>query len=189
MFRVSDWPGLSVAGSVAPDTENPAPLTCAEFTVKGAEPVELNVIDCAAGVFTTTLPNPIDVAFKLSAAVAAFSCSEVALEVLPAVAVSVTVCVLLTEAALAVNVATVAVAGTVIEDGTVTELLLLARLTLRPPVGAAPDRLTVQASASDPVMEVPLQETALTVGATVVPAPLMLIVAAAALLVIVTVPV
>jgi len=39
--------------------------------------------------------------------------------------------------------------------------------TLTPPVGAEPVKLTVQASASDPVIEVLLHETALTVGATV----------------------
>jgi hypothetical protein len=83
----------------------------------------------------------------------------------------------------------VAVAGTVTEPGTATELLLLARLTVRPPVGAAPDRLTVHTSASDPVIEVLLQETALTVGITAMPAPPMLTVAVGALLVIVTMPV
>jgi hypothetical protein len=71
----------------------------------------------------------------------------------------------------------------------VTELLPLARLTFMPPVGATPERLTVHASASDPVMEVLLQETAFTVGVTATPAPLMLIAAVGALLVIVTVPV
>jgi hypothetical protein len=95
----------------------------------------------------------------------------------------------LTEVTFAVNTAVVAPAGTVTEAGTVTAVLLLARLTLVPPVSAEPDKLTVQVSASDPVMEELLQDTALTVGATAVPAPLILIVAAGALLAIVTVPV
>ena len=51
-----------------------------------------------------------------------------------------------------------------------------------PPLGAEPDRLTVQESPSAPVMEVLLQEIALTVGATAVPVPLRLTVTAGALL-------
>src|SRR5579863_1786205 len=183
--RVSDCPGLSVTGSEAPETEKFAPLTAAELTVTEAVPVELNVIGCATGVFTTAVPNPIDVAFSVRAAEAALSCSERVLEVLPPVAVRITDCAALTAAVFAVNVAFVAVAGTITEPGTVTELLLLARLTFTPPVGAAPDRLTVHGSASDPVMEVLLQETALTVGITAMPAPLMRTVAVGALLVIV----
>jgi hypothetical protein len=71
----------------------------------------------------------------------------------------------------------------------VTALLLLARLTVSPPLGAAPDMLTVQVSESDPVMEVLVHETALTVGATAMPAPLMFTVAAGALLVMAAMPV
>ena len=186
---VSDCPGLSVAGSEAPDTEKSVPLTAAELTVREAVPVELNVIGCATGVPSLTFPNPIDVAFRDKTAVAAFSCSETVWEMLPAVAVRVADCALLTAAALAVNAAPVAVAGTVTEAGTVTALLLLARLTMRPPVGAEPDKLTVQASVSDPVIEVLLQETALTVGVTAVLVPLRLTVAVGAVLEIVNCPV
>lgn len=96
---------------------------------------------------------------------------------------------MLTEAALATKFALVAFVGTVMEAGTVTVPLLLARLTVSPPEGAAPDMLTVQVSASDPVMEVLLHETALTVGVTATPAPLMFTVAAGALLVMVAMPV
>ena len=105
------------------------------------------------------------------------------------VAVRITDCAALTAATFATNAALVAAAGTVTEPGTVTELLLLARLTIKPPVGAAPDRLTVHASASDPAIDVLLQEPALTFGITAMPAPLMFTVAVGALLVIVTVPV
>lgn len=87
------------------------------------------------------------------------------------------------------KVAPVAVAGTVSEVGRATELLLLERLTPRPPAGAAPVKLIVHASASDPVIEVLLQEIAFTVGMTATPAPLMFIVPTDALLVIVTIPV
>ena len=105
------------------------------------------------------------------------------------VAVSDTDCALLTEATLAVNAALVAVAGTVTEVGTVTAPLLLARLTLTPPVGAEPDRLTEHESASAPVIDVLLHCTALTVGITTVPVPLRLTVEVAALLAIINCPV
>jgi hypothetical protein len=187
--RVNDCPGLSVDGNELPESEKPAPLTEAELIVTGAVPVELSVIGCTTGVLTMTVPNPIDVAFTVRVAEDALSCSETVLDVLPEVAVRIADCAVLTAAALATKDAVVAAAGTVREPGTVTELLLLARLTMRPPVGAALDRLTVQESATEPVMEVSLQEIALTVGVTAAPAPLMLIVAVGALLVMVTMPV
>ncbi len=87
------------------------------------------------------------------------------------------------------KVALLAAAGTVTEPGTDTALLLLAKLTLSPPVGAEPDRLTVQVSESDPVTDVLPQERALIAGAPVVPVPLRLTVAAATLLEIVSCPV
>jgi hypothetical protein len=116
------------------------------------------------------------------AGVPAFSCSETVREVLPVVAVSVADCALLTDATFAVNAALVAVAGTMTDPGTVTAALLLDSPTLNPPVGAEPDKLTVQESASDPVIEMLLQFTALTVGVPVAPVALRLIADVAALL-------
>lgn len=110
------------------------------------------------------------------------------MEVLPVVAVNDTDSELLTEATLAVNAALDAVAGTVTEAGTVTAPLLLARLTLTPPVGAEPDRLTEHESASAPVIDVLLHCTLLTVGTTAVPVPLTVAVADGALLEIVNCP-
>ena len=181
-------PGFSVAGKLPPETENPVPVIEAELIVAGAVPLDVTVIDCVVAVPTETLPNESEALLKVSAGVVALSCSETILEVLAVVAVSVTDCAVVTEATLAVNAALVAVAGIVTELGTVTALLLLARLTVSPPVGAEPVRLTVQASASDPVMDVLLQETALTVGKTAVPVPLRLMVAVGALLEIVNCP-
>lgn len=174
---------------MVPDVEKPVPLTVTEETVRGAVPVELRVIDCTTGVFRVTLPNPSDVALIFIAAVAAFNCNEAVRELFWALAVSVTNWALLTQAALAVNVALEAVAGTVIELGTLTALLLLARPTIRPPVGAEPDKVTVHASASDPVIDMLVQDTALTVGGRLVPAPLKLTVTVGALLEIVNCPV
>ena len=100
-------------------------------------------------------------------------------------AVSVAVCVVVTAVAVAVNAALDAPAATVTEAGTVTALLLLARLTAVE-LGAAPVSVTVQGSVAAPVSEALLHETALTVGC---PVPLSAIVAVVALLVIVTEPV
>jgi hypothetical protein len=70
----------------------------------------------------------------------------------------------------------------VIELGTVTEPLLLARPTLTPPVGAEPDSVTVHESDSEPVIEVLLHVRLLTVGASADPVPLKLTVAVGAVL-------
>lgn len=93
---------------------------------------------------------------------------------LPDEAVTVAVVALVTEATFAVKEADVDAAGTVTEAGTETEELLVEIATLTPPEGAEPERLTWHESASDPVMDVLPHETALTVGATVVPVPLRL---------------
>lgn len=180
--RVTDivWPGFSVAGRLVGEAEKPLPVTVTEFTVTGPVPLDVNVTVCVVGLFTTTLPNETVVAFRLNAGEAAFSCSETVFEVLPVVAVIVADCALLTEATFAVNDALVAVAGTVTEPGSVTEPLLLASPTLTPPVGADPDKLTEHESASEPVIDVLLQETELTVGVTAVPVPLRFTVAVGA---------
>jgi hypothetical protein len=136
----------------------------------------------------TAVPKEMLFAFRLSAAEAAFSCNESVFEEVLLVAVNTADCALVTDDTFAVNDALVAVAGTVTEAGTVTILLLLVRLTLTPPVGAEPDRLTTQESANDPVIDALLQLTALMFGVTVVPVPLRLTVAEGALLAIVNTP-
>ena len=93
--------------------------------------------------------------------------------------------------AVAVKAAVVAPLATVTDAGTVTALLLLLRLTVRPPLFAAAVRVTVQASVVAPVSELLLQETALSAG-TSWPVPLRLTVAVppeVALLEMVSVPV
>jgi hypothetical protein len=77
----------------------------------------------------------------------------------------IAVCDVLTAATAAVKLALVALAATVTVAGTVTAALLLARLTLRPAIGAAAVSFTVQASDPAPVMAALPQETALTAGA------------------------
>jgi hypothetical protein len=118
---------LSVAGNVAPKTENPVPVTAAEFTVSGAVPVEVMVRDCPTGVFRTTLPKPIDVAFTLIAAALVAGESEImnVLEMPSSVAVITAVCGVVTLAMLGENPLLAAFRLTVIPLGTVTAGLLL----------------------------------------------------------------
>lgn len=177
-----------MAGKVTGEFENPLPLVETEFTVTGAVPLEVRVTVCVIEPFTTTPPNATLVALRLKVGVAAFNCSEIDVDVLPALAVRVTDWAVVTEAAFAVKVALLAVAGTKTELGTVTAPLLLARVTLTPPVGAEPERLTEHASASVPVIDVLLQLTPLTVGVTLVPVPLRLTEALGAVLDIVSWP-
>ena len=117
-------PGLSVAGRLTGEAEKPVPVIAREFTVTAAVPLDVRVTVCVVAVFNATPPKAMLVAFTASAAVPALSCSEIASELLPVAAVSVTVSVLVTEAAFAVKVALVEPAGTVTEAGTATAELL-----------------------------------------------------------------
>ena len=75
------------------------------------------------------------------------------MDALPALAVTVSVCVVVTGATVAVNPALVALAGIVTVVGTVTDALLLERLTVNPPEGAAEVSVTVHASVPEPVID------------------------------------
>ncbi len=101
---------------------------------------------------------------------------------LPAVAVSFTVWRVDTALTVAVKVALVEVAGTRTGPGAATFVLLLASATDTPPFGAAPDNVTLHASAREPVIEVLAQESEVSAGADVVPVPLRVTVALPALL-------
>lgn len=93
----------------------------------------------------------------------------------PAVAVTMAVCAEVTAATVAVKLALVDPDATVTLLGTVTALLLLARPTEIPPLGAAPLNVTVHASVPAPVMDAFAQLTALNVLLAVlaeVPVPL-----------------
>ncbi len=82
--------------------------------------------------------------------------AELALVLLYA-AVSVTVVVDVTAAAVAVKLAAVLPAATVTELGVVTDELLSEIVTVAPPVGAAPDSVTVQVDVPAPVMAAGVQ--------------------------------
>jgi hypothetical protein len=162
---------------VAPDIVKPVPLNVAELMVTGAVPVEVNVTGSVEEVFTVTLPKARVVALTVNVGTAAFSCSAKLLETLPALAVKVTACAVVTDDTVAVNPALVALAGTTTVAGTVTAALLLARATLKPPLPAAVVSVTVQASLPDPVIDALLQVSALSAAGTAVPVPVKLITA------------
>jgi len=170
-FSVSACPGFRVTGKLAPESEKPAPVSVAELTVTGAVPVDVKVTDCVATVPSSTLPNATLLALMVKVGTAAFSFRTKLLEMLPDVAVSVTVCAVVTADTVAVNPALVALAGTVAVTGTETAALLLDRLTLRPPAGAADAKVTAQESVPDPVMELLLQEKPLNTGGAAMPVP------------------
>lgn len=128
-------------------------------------------------------------ASTLNWATSGLSCSESDLDVPPVVAVSVTDCAVDTAEASAANVALVAVAGIVTEAGTFSFVLLLARATVTPFFGAAPDKMTLHESEMDPARDVLLHDSVLKVGAVVVPAPLRLTASVPALLAIANWPV
>lgn len=180
---------MSFAGRLTDEEEKPAPDTETELIVTAAVPLEVRVTVCVVELLTTTAPNEMELALMLSAGVAAFSWRTTDFDELPAVAVSVADCAVVTAATLAAKVAEVAVAGTVIELGMLTELLLLLRATVKPPEGAEPERVTVQESEREPVTEVLLHDRAFTLGVAVVPVPLRFTVTGDALLAMLSWPV
>lgn len=162
---VTVWPALSVSGVVIPLIEKPVPLIAAALMVTDPVPLNVSFTVCVAGEFRFTLPKTTVVDPSVSPAVPvvppdAFNCSEKVSELLLAEAISVAVCAEVTAEAVAVKLALDAPAATVTDAGTLTALLLLARLTvIAPPVAAV--SVTVQASVTAPV-SVPLpQESAL----------------------------
>ena len=180
-LSVAAWPGLNVTGNVAPDIVKPLPVSVAALIDTGTVPVEDKVTDCAAAWFTTTLPNARLVTLMFSVGTAAFNCRAKLSDTLPALALRVTASAVATDDTVAVNPALVAFAGTTIDAGTVTAALVLDRLTLRPPLGAAAVSVTEQASVPDPVMDALLQKSEFNAaaGAAAVPVPLTAITAVA----------
>lgn len=150
----------------------PVPASVAALMVSGPVPDEVSVTDWVAGVLRFTFPNAIVVEATVRPGVPGPICSANVFETPLAVAVSVAVWVVLAVETVAVNPALVEPEDTLTEPGTVTELLLLASVTVIPPDAAAADRVTVQASVPDPVIELLVQETALNVPPVDWPVPL-----------------
>ena len=156
---------------MAPETVKPVPATVAALTVTAAVPVEDRVSVCVVAVFAFTLPKARLEALTLNVDTEAPNSSAKVFATLPALAVRVAVCAVLTDETVAVNVALLAPAATVTVAGTVTALLLLARFTVNPPVAAAAFRATVQLSVPAPVNDPLVQLNALSTGT---PVPLRL---------------
>jgi len=134
------------------------------------------------------LPKAKLVVLVASVGTEALSCRVKAGSAPAAFAVSVTVCAEETEDAVAEKLAVVAPAAMVTEAGTVTEELLLARLTANA-LAAAVFSETVQASVVAPVSEALEQVIALSVGAPVPERVITAVPLVDELLLIVTVPV
>lgn len=165
-----------MAGKLPPDTMNPAPVIESELIVNAAVPLEVSVTDLVTAVPTDTFPNASDVVLSVRAGVAAFSCKAKLFEMEFALADTVAVCDVLTEATVAVNEAVLAPDATVTLAGTVTALVLLARLTLCPADGAGALRLTEQDVEPVPVNELVEHDNPLNETVTLEPDPLRLIV-------------
>ena len=119
------------------------PLLCA---AELSETVQLVVPEPVKELFPQDKAVTVGVAVGAEVEVAAFNLIEVVFVTEPCVAVSVTVCAEVTEATLAEKLALVAPEITVTEAGMLIELLLLARLTAIPMLGALLLIVTVQLS-------------------------------------------
>lgn len=119
-----------MAGRFPPETENPVPDAESELMVTATVPLEVTVMDCETEVPSATFPKDREVALRLNAGVAAFSCRATLFEDELAPAVNVAVWAVLTEATLAVKEALEAPDATDTLAGTLTALLLLDRVTL-----------------------------------------------------------
>ncbi len=160
------WLGFNVTGNEAPDIVKPVPVSAAALMVTGAVPVDVNVSDFVEAVLTATLPKLTLLALTLrvgTVGAVAFNFSEKLLELLFADAVNCTDCAEVTADTAALKLAVVALAGTVTVAGNVTAPLSLLRLTLCPPLPAAPLNVTVHASVPAPVIDPVLHDNPLTV--------------------------
>jgi hypothetical protein len=139
--------------------------------VTAAVPVEERISVLLVVAPTATLPNDMLLELVVSVAVAAFRVILKVSLALPAVAVSVADCPVLTVVAVAVKLPDDDPDATITDAGTVTAELLLDRPTANPPPAAAVFSVTVQASVPAPVMDALVHETPVRIG---MPVPLRL---------------
>jgi hypothetical protein len=156
-----------VTGRLPPEIENPVPEIESELSVKAAVPLEVTVTDLLTAVPIETFPKAMELALRVRAGVAAFSCIDIFCEDEFEVAVRVAVWAVVTEDTVAVKVAVEAPEATDTLDGTVTAVSLLDRITPWPPVWAAELRETVQLVVPAPVKELFPQDRAERVGVAV----------------------
>lgn len=113
-------------------------------------------------------PRTVDGTKATADAVAALTVRVAVLLTVPVLAVIVSVAVVATAVVVTVNVAVVDPAATTTEDGTDADVALEERVTVVPPVGAAPVRVTVPVEEVPPVTDVGLTATLDAVGASTV---------------------
>jgi hypothetical protein len=142
---------------------NPAPDRVDALIVTAVLPIDDKVSVCVACVFTPTFPKTTLVVLRLSAG-PAVSCRAKICVTPPALAVSVACCVVFTGDTVAVKLAVLAPAATVTVAGALTSALLLARLTVNPPVAAAAFSVTVQESVPAPAMDLLAQLNPVSTG-------------------------
>lgn len=150
-FTLAVSPGFNVRGKVAPEAENPVPVSVAAFTVTDDVPVDESVSVSVAVVLTSTLPKLTLDALTVRIDAAACNCSEKLCARLPALAIRMTFCAVGTAVMFALKLALVAPAAMVTVAGTVTEASLLLKATVNPPSPAGEPRATVQGSVAEPI--------------------------------------
>jgi hypothetical protein len=149
---------------LAPLAVKPVPESDDESIVTAAFPEEDSVSVCVAALLTATSPKSMLLALRFSVDIAEPSSNVVASTEPPAVAVNVADSFEVTGEAFAVKFALLAPAATMIELGTLTRELLLARLTANPPLRAAAFNVTLQLSATEPVIDELTQVSPLNTG-------------------------
>jgi hypothetical protein len=144
--------GFRVSGKFAPLAVKPVPESDVESIVTAAFPVADSVSVCVAALLTATSPKLMLLALTFRVEIQELSCNVVASVTPPALAVNVADSFEVTGEAFAMKFALLAPAATITEPGTLTNELLLARVTANPPLRAAAFNVTVQLSASEPVI-------------------------------------
>ena len=161
---VAVFPALIVNGKVSPDIVKPVPVTVGAYTVTGRLPVDDKITDWVAAAFAATFPKAKLLWATLNICVSESNCRARLFETVPWLAISVTAWLTPAHCEVTVKAALVAFAGTATEAGTVTDELLLERLTLSPPLGAAAFSVTAQASVPCPAKDALLQVNPLNAG-------------------------
>jgi hypothetical protein len=136
-----------------PSILNPVPVTDPALRVRGAEPDDVIVTLCVAGVFNATAPKPTVVELNVSAGATAFKVSPNDFFTPIAAAVSVAVWVLRTAGTVTANFAIADPAETLTDAGTFATPSSLHNLTANPFAPAAAVSDTEQLSLPAPVSE------------------------------------
>ncbi len=166
---VTDCPGNSLAGNVPPANEKPVPATETLYKSSGQVPTDLIVTNCFVAVFNVVLPNARLDVLTLIVETTAPRLRLNAADAPAEEAVNVTFCAVPTAETRAVNAALVDPAASVTVAGATTVVLLLDRLIIDPPVGAAELRATLQVSFTIPLTDALVQESDATLGAVCAP--------------------